>query len=100
MGDAKAGVRAYMKIMIKNAAIALLLLTSAASAQSGLILPPSPAEQNAQTQAQLKYQQLQTQLNNLQTQQAVQETQLRQQQLFNSQATMFNQLAVPPPPRP
>lgn len=64
------------------------------------MLPPSPAEQNAQTQAQLNYQQQQTQLKNLTTQQSVQENQLRQQQLFSTMppAYMFNQFAVTPPP--
>ena len=91
-----------MKMMTKFAAFALLLLPTAASAQSGLMLPPSPAEQNAQTQAQLNYQQQQTQLTNLQTQQAVQDTQMRQQQMFNAMppAYMFNQFAVTPTPRP
>jgi hypothetical protein len=90
-----------MTMMTKLTAFAVLLSsTVAASAQSGLILPPSPAEQNARMQAEQTARQQQTQLNNLQVQQSNLENQLRQQQLFSPPAYMFNQFAVTPPPRP
>ena len=75
-----------MRTMSKKAALAaftLLVLGGAASAQD-LNLPPSQAQLNAQTQATLNNQLLQTQLQNLQTQQSIQQNEIRQQQLFNS----------------
>ena len=99
---AKPGRDAYMDRMTKLTAFALLLAsTLAASAQSGLMLPPSPAEQNAQVQADQNTRNLQTQLNTLQVQQSNMENHLRQQQLFNSMPGYRNRFVpVTPTPRP
>ena len=78
--------------------LALFFLGGAASAQN---LPPDQATLNAQTQAALNAQILQTQLNNLQTQQSLQQNDIRQQQLFNSMAPPAYQQQQPafsPPP--
>lgn len=92
-----------MKAMRKLTAFALFVMsTLAASAQEGLILPPSPSEQNVRTQAEITQRQQQTQLNTLQAQQSNLENQLRLQQQFNAMppAYMFAPFAVTPPPRP
>ena len=87
---------------MKNRAVLLTMLllsipaflTGSAAAQT----LPDPAQQRAQTQAQVEQQLQQTQLSNLQTQQSVQQNQLQQQQLFNSMPPPAYQqpLYVPP----
>jgi hypothetical protein len=88
---------AYMGMMMKQNAIAALLLLSTPVLAQTL---PDPALQRYETQSTVNQQLLQTQQNNLQVQQGLQQNEIRQQQLFNSMpppAYQQQQAFTPPP---